>query len=250
MIPYERRQQILKFLEDHEITQIEDLCNRMRDVSESTVRRDLKYLEKEGRLALLGGGGVSLRKRTLDEPVDAKTVQHVAEKEKIAKFAADLVKDGEAIYIDAGSTPLCMLKYLKGKHVVMVTTNALVQNALKSAEISNSDIQCISVGGELKIATASIVGAMTNQMLQRYYFDKAFLGTSGISSQSGFNTPDFREVAKKRIVKEHAKNCYILADSSKYNVSTLCKIFEIGEATLITNEYNDVLKDTDNYMIV
>ncbi len=249
MIPYERRQKEIELLEGKEITQITELCGNFNEISESTIRRDLKALEGEGVVTLLGGGGICLRQGTFDTPVDSKFLQHTSEKERIAQYAASLVKDGDAIYIDAGSTPLMMIRYLKDKTFTIVTTNALVQSELQKAKITDSQIQCIVMGGEIKIATASIVGTITNQMLEGYYFDKAFLGTSGISKLSGFNTPDLREAEKKRIVRTHSTQPYILADSSKYNITTLCKVFDLGEVPLLVDADNEMMQEAGNYTL-
>ena len=106
MIPYERRQEMLKLLGTKDVVQLGDFCETLSDVSESTIRRDLKTLEAEGQVTLLRGGGVKLRQGSYDVPVNSKTIVNVSAKEKIAGYAASLVQDGEDIYIDAGSTVL------------------------------------------------------------------------------------------------------------------------------------------------
>lgn len=103
-------------------------------------------------------------------PVMSKKMKNVSEKDRIAKAAAELVEDGDSIYIDSGSTALDMMKYLRDKNITVVTTNALIYSELQS-----SNIKCIIAGGEINIATASIRGITTNNFLKSYYFDKAFV---------------------------------------------------------------------------
>lgn len=76
-------------------------------------------MEKEGEITLLRGGGACLKRGSYEVPVISKFSKNVEEKERIAKYAADLVKDGESIYIDSGSTALMMIKYLREKILLL-----------------------------------------------------------------------------------------------------------------------------------
>ena len=222
MIPYQRRLQMLQLLEQKEIVSLEDFGKNLKNVSESTIRRDLKTMEA----------------------VNSKSLKNVNEKEAIARYAASLVKDGESIYLDAGSTPLRMLRHLRDRQITIVTTNALVVS-----ELQGTKIKCYVVGGELNVPTASIAGTTTNRELMNCYFDKAFLGISGFSEKAGINTPDAKEAEKKKIVKENSSETYILADSSKAGKSTLCKVFELGEVPIICDKEVEVLVQSGNYLI-
>ncbi len=250
MIPYERRQTILRILKEKEVAQLDDFCEALPEVSSSTVRRDLKTLEAEGQIVNLRGGGARLAQSSYDAPVHSKTTQNVEAKELIARYAASLVQDGEAIYIDAGSTCLRMIPHLKGKHVIVITTNALILTAIQEAGLTQADITCRIVGGDLLYRTASLVGTTTNNQLKSYYFDRAFIGISGVSVVAGFSTPDEREAEKKLIIREHSKQTYVLADSSKLNITTLCRVYRLGEATLITDIDVPAFSAYGNYVVV
>ena len=244
MIPYERRLQIAELLEKNEVVSLDEFCKSLGGVSESTVRRDLKTMEKEGEITLLRGGGACLKRGSYEVPVLSKKSKNVKEKDGIAKVAASLVNDGDSIYIDSGSTALDMVKYLKDKNITVVTTNALI-----CSELQSPNINCIIAGGEINITTASIRGITTNNFLKSYYFDKAFVGISGFSKEAGFNTPDLLEAEKKRIVCKNAGKAYILADSSKSGKNTLCKVIDIDQATLICDKETDVVKEAGDYII-
>lgn len=244
MIPYERRLQMLQLLENKEVVSVEEFSKAFPNVSESTIRRDLKTLAKEGQIILLRGGGACLKNGSYEIPVNSKTMQNVSEKEQIARYAASLVKDGEAIYLDAGSTTLRMVKHLRDKNITIVTTNVLI-----FSELQDTNMDCFIVGGQINISTASISGTVTNSSLMNYYFDKAFLGATGFSMRSGINTPDIREAEKKQIVMKNSSESYVLADSSKEGKSALCKVFELGEVPIICNKESDLLISTGNYII-
>ena len=249
MIPYERRQKMLQLLAQQEVVQLGDFLEKLENVSESTVRRDLKTLEAEGKISMLRGGGATLCQNSYEAPVHSKSIQNVDAKELIARHAASYVKEGETIYLDAGSTTLRMVPHLKGKHVTIITTNALILRAIQEAEVSEQDIKCIVVGGDLLYRTASLVGMATNSQLQKYFFDRAFIGISGVSALAGFTTPDDREASKKLIVRKNSRKSYILADSSKLGVTTLCHVFKVGDIPLITDVEDANLQEYGNYIV-
>lgn len=244
MIPFERRQQMLQALENSEIVTLQDFKEILGETSESTIRRDLKMLANEGEIVLLRGGAAKLMSGSHETSLGSRNILNVKEKDAIAKFAAGLVKDGEVIYLDTGSTTLRMAKYLKDKDITIVTTNALIL-----PELENAKCKCVMIGGDLIIATASLVGPLTDTLLADMYFDKSFIGATGFSLQAGINTPDTREAKKKQIVKANSAKAYVLADSSKSGKSTFCKVFGLGEVTIICEKETPILLETQNYKI-
>lgn len=244
MIPYERQLHILQYLETKEIASIEDFMKIFENVSESTIRRDLKSLAEEGQIVLLRGGGARLKTESYEAPLDAKKNKQVGAKEAIAKYAAGLVEDGDSIYLDSGSTTLGMIKYLKDKKITIVTTNALVYSELQGAHV-----KCYLVGGELNISTASIFGTTTNMTLMEKFFNKAFIGASGFSERAGISTPDVREAEKKQIVHGNSDETYVLMDSSKAEKNTMCKIYDLGQVPIICDKVVPILEKAGNYII-
>jgi DeoR family transcriptional regulator, fructose operon transcriptional repressor len=244
MIPYERRNKILNLLSKKGIINLEEFCTALNTVSESTIRRDLRILEKEGMVENLRGGATKLLNSSFDTPIYSRKILHVDEKEKIAKTAAALVQNGDMIYLDVGTTVIRMVKYLKHKKISIVTTDASIIQ-----ELGDTDLTCILVGGEIIPNTASLVGPMTDTLLKELFFDKAFLGTYGFDLKAGFSSPDIRESTKKKIVKENSNQVYILADSSKEGKRSLAKSFDLGECTLITDKLSDLVKNNTNYIL-
>lgn len=244
MIPYERRKRLLEEMAKQEIIDIDELVRILKTVSKSTVRRDLKTLSEEGQVVLLRGGAVKLKSDSSDTPFNSRSLFHVKEKDLIAKLAASLVKDGEVIYIDSGTTPFRMLNYLRNKQITVVTTSTLLVS-----ELEGTRLDCIILGGQVNKATASIVGPITDNLLKEMHFDKAFVGASGYDLVAGINTPDYQEANKKRIVKAQSRNCYVLADSSKEGKITMCTALDLSEVTLITEKISDALAKQVQYML-
>ena len=246
MIPYERRQQLLQVLEDSEFVTIDHLIGSIEGASESTVRRDLKALADEGLITLLRGGASKVRDKgnTPDTKVESKLILNMEAKDKIARYAASLVKDGDVIYLDAGTTPLKMTKYLHDKDITIVTTNVLIFQ-----ELAGTRAECIIVGGCVNVEMGSVMGDLTVSTLEGLFFDRAFIGITGISPKSGFSTPDLKESRKKKVVKENSRHSYILADSSKFGITSMCKVFELDQVTLITEKEEGIPKECNKYLI-
>lgn len=245
MIPFERRRQMLQAFDNSEIVTLDELKKILNGISESTIRRDLKALAREGEIVLLHGGAARKMSGSYETPVGSRNILNIKEKNSIAKYAAELVSDGEVVYLDAGSTILRMVKYVKSKDITIVSTNALI-----AQELEGGRAKCILIGGELLLSTASLVGPMTDSELENMYFDKAFIGASGFSLEAGINTPDPREAKKKQIVKKNSKETYVLMDSSKSGKSTLCKALELKEVTIICEKETPILLEAGNYLLV
>ena len=212
MVPELRKEEILKSIKQRDISYIKDLAAEL-NISLSTVRRDVAALEQEGSVIVMRGGAVKYKAEDFDEPVVKKKLIHSEEKEIIARKAAALVEDGDCVYVDSGTTTVGMLKYLQGKNA-----------------------KCILLGGEVRDDLESVLGALTEKMISDMYFDKAFIGANGYIPDGGIYTYDDREARKKVIVKDHSKVVYVLMDTSKKNKYAFSKVFDLGEAILITEE--------------
>ena len=241
MIPYLRQKMILDMLQENEIVYINDLKEAMSDVSESTIKRDLRTLAQESRVELLQGGAVKLLGEkgglSFDMPMNRKEQLNKEGKEKIAEYAASLVNSGEVIFLDTSSTVAPMVKYLKDKEVTIVTTSIRLPVMVQS-----ENLRFYLVGGDYNKLTESVLGSSTDELLSSMYFDKAFVGANGFSEAAGITTPDFRESTKKRIVLQNSKETYFLMDASKANVTTFSRVISLEECNLITDKELDLLR--------
>ncbi len=245
MIPYLRKKTILAELQINDIVYIQDFLALLKDVSESTLRRDLRDLEEEGMIEQLQGGAAKIKRTSsFDMPIESKQLIHIQEKEAIARIAASFVKEGEVIYIDSGTNTLLMVKYLKQKKIQIVTSNTYV---LK--EMENAAFTVHILGGDVAARLGSIYGPVTDNQLGTMHFDRAFLGATGFSIRSGVTTPDFQEANKKRIVQKNSDAVYVLADHSKAGKEALCKVFELTDCTIITDTMCDILEGLDTYIL-
>lgn len=253
MIPHLRREAILAGLDIDKIFYLEDILKEFNMISESTLRRDLKVLEDSNQIELLRGGVIrkisqngSHIKEESDLDVDVKKNLNIRNKEVIAKYAASLIEDNDVIYIDSGTSCSYIMKFLKNKNIVIVTSNV---NIIEQYRNVSNNIEIISVGGNLNKKLGSFAGPITENNLKNFNFNKAFLGTTSINLTSGMTTPDLAEANKKRIVKGNSNKSYILVDSSKFNKFAMCKVCDLKECDIITNEYVDLLDNCKSYII-
>lgn len=239
MIPYERKKLILKKLNMQEIVTLDELQKDLANVSISTIRRDLKDLEKVGQVTILPGGAAKLFSRATDIPMSRRTILNRKQKRKIALLAVKEVKKGETIYVDSGSTGEELLLYLLKKEVTVVTS---VTNFKVSSE--NVKAQLYSLGGIVNFTNSSLKGDLTVNNIEHFNFDRAFVGANGVDIKFGYTTPDLSEALKKRKIIEKSQEVYFICDSSKFDKVYMSSIAPLADSVLITNEKSDEIKET------
>lgn len=208
-----RQQQILDRMALDGEVKIAELKDTF-DVTEMTLRRDLEKLEFIGLLRRTFGGAILVGK---DIALQDRTGIMMDEKMSIGQLAAQLVKSGDSIFLDGGSTTLQIAKYLKSEMNITVVTNAL--NI--AAELQAKQISTIVVGGMLLDKTSTLVGPIAAGSIAQMAFDRVFIGTTGISIKHGFSNSNMHEAEIKRLVIEQASEVNIVMDHTKYGLRDL-----------------------------
>lgn len=229
MLTEERHSIIMNLLEAKGIIRIQELVETM-NISESTVRRDLSYLEKRQKLKRIHGGASLLKRKKEELSFSEKSTRNLEEKIKIASYAASLVQDGDCLFLDGGTTTYHMIEHINAKDITVVTNGVLHLNLLLEKGIST-----FIVGGYIKPTTKAVVGQGAVDFLKKYRFDKTFLGINGIHIDYGYTTPDPEEAAIKSLALFLCKDAYVLADDTKFNEVTFSQIANVEDATIITN---------------
>jgi DeoR family fructose operon transcriptional repressor len=203
------------------------------NISESTARRDLLFLDQAGRLKRVHGGATSLKDdcgyEADMESITDKYLFHMEEKKRIAKFAAASIQKKDFVYLDAGSTTEQMADFLGDSEATFVTNSIPLARKLGS-----SKVRIYIVSGRVKGDTEAIVGSEMISMLRRYHFTKGFFGANGISIHAGCSTPDEEEAACKRAAISQCTCCYALADESKFGLSSHVTFADLSEVKIIT----------------
>ncbi len=208
-----RREKILDYLKSNESINTNDLAEIL-EISPLTLRRDLQALDEQGLIVRYYGGAKLANDINNSENILKETDTDLLLNKKkniIAKYAADLIKDGDTVFINSSSTALLMLKYLGNKRVYIVTNNG------KALQVTiPPNVELVLTGGQVYERKQSLVGDFATYILSKITADKCFLGVSGITSDSGISTSVLQETL---INHEMINRCngpvYILADSSK-----------------------------------
>jgi DeoR family transcriptional regulator of aga operon len=229
----ERRRQIQSLIEQNGRVTTEELAERFH-ISLVTIRADLKALAASGAVVRTHGGALAHRDGE-DVPLDVKTGLHHAEKVRIAEAAAAMVRDGETLLIDSGSTTneiarqLCRLP-LQGINVI---TNALnVAMTLAAAP----HVRLVMLGGVLRPDSYALSGPQAENALAGLKADRLFLGVDSLDPDVGLMTPHVLEAQLNAQMIGAAVHVVAVADSSKLlrrNLSVIARVEQIE--TLITD---------------
>ncbi len=246
MLTKQRQELILELLrEKGSITVAE--ARDVLQTSESTVRRDITALDKEGKLVKVFGGAVAAEQTmsVQEYTVSQKEELNQEEKRKIAKYAASFITPGDFVYIDAGTTTAYMLDYIDFPDVTFVT-NA----AAHARRLAGQGMKVILIGGELKASTEAVIGSQAIQMLKDYHFTKGFFGVNGVTKKTGCTTPDINEALVKRTAMEQCRTRYVLCDHSKFGNITPVTFAEFDRAVFLTDRNISGYEDCENVMII
>lgn len=212
MTTFERRQRILKVLDEQSVVKVTELAVDF-DVSEGTIRNDLAALEVEHRLLRVRGGAAAIQQAQM--PAGARVTKsslNVDPKRRIARWAADMVDDGDAIFLDASSTVLYMVSYLQRHQRLTVVTNGL-ETARLLAETTPHTV--ILVGGVLGADTNAVTGLMGIPMLAGLHLRRAFVSGVGFSTATGLTESDLEEARLKQAILDKGCEVVVLVDSTK-----------------------------------
>jgi DeoR family transcriptional regulator of aga operon len=228
-----RRERILALLRQNGQVRVADLAKTL-GVSQVTVRADLEALEREGRLRRLRGGAVLWETRRFELPLEVTRTLHAKEKEAIGKRAAALVRNGDVVILDVGSTTTEMAKALSPnlKDVVVITSALNIALLLEG----HPGISVIVTGGRLRPLQHSLVNPFGTLLLEELNADKAFLGCNGVHPERGFTNTNLEEAEVKKAMVRAAREVYFLADHSKLLQVATAKIAPLSAAkALITD---------------
>jgi len=228
----ERRYEIVKLLDASGKLLITSLCEKF-DVSPATIRSDLRALEQKGLLKRTHGGAIPARNAAFELATRAKEVERIDEKRRIAAHAATLVKDGDTIIIDTGTTTMELAKLLTEKANIKVVTND-IKITLFLEEHTNFEI--FLLGGMLRRDYHCAMGATAIRQIRDLNVDKAFIGVNALSVEKGFSTPSLELANVKKAMMSAATTTIFLIDSQKLDRVSFAQIAGIDEADVLITD--------------
>ncbi|WP_340679686.1 transcriptional repressor AgaR [Paraglaciecola sp.] len=232
MSTIERRHEIVQMTLRDGMVSVTHLANNFQ-VSEVTVRGDLNYLHKKKLLIRARGGALACNEVPKELSLNEKHCAQIDIKRKLAQLAKLQINEGEAIILDSGSTIAELASCLHSFERLVVMTNGLnvAQNLLNAP-----GIEVLMTGGVLRKTSLSFYGRQAEDSLERYHFDKAFLGVDGIDFNSGITTHFEYEAIMNRLMRRVAKEVITVADSSKFNRSGVHKICGLAEIDILITD--------------
>jgi DeoR/GlpR family transcriptional regulator of sugar metabolism len=229
----ERLDLILALLADQGRVSVSELSDRF-DVSAVTIRNDLATLYQQGRLVRTHGGAVLRNSQPTELPAfTLRKDLHYAEKQRIGQAAAAVVRDGDAIALDASTTAWQVARHLKDRHELTVVTNGLF-TALEF--VDSPGVTVVMPGGALRAASASLVGDEGACILDRYNVQKGFFGAGGFTIEEGLTDTSQYEVELKQRMVARSKEVIALVDSSKWGQVTFASLASVDQLAQVISD--------------
>src|SRR5690349_21127981 len=228
----ERLQHILRMLETRDSVPVSEL-SEVFAVSEVTVRSDLAELARQGLVARIRGGVRALSHGQSEVGFDLRIRLEVERKRAIARGAAALVGEGEAVALDASTTAYYLALELRAKRELVVVTNGLlVATALADAP----GITVLVTGGMLRLSAMSLVGDLGADVLRTTRINKGFLGARGLSLSRGLMDLNPDEVRIKQEMADACEQIYGILDGTKWHRSALLSFVSVEDLTGIVTD--------------
>jgi DeoR/GlpR family transcriptional regulator of sugar metabolism len=225
-----RREEILSELYERGHVTVKEAAQRL-DVSEATIRRDLRSLADSGESELVYGGAILPRDH--DFSFQAKSLRQPENKRLIGRIAATLVRDGDQVLIDSGTTALSMAAFLQRKRSLSV----IVNSTRLAGELSrNARTSVIMLGGHYRPDRMDTIGPLALTALDQLRGYAAFVGVDGLSMEFGLTASDIESAHLYRLAIRNAREAILLADHSKFKTPSLFKIVEWGPISRVVTD--------------
>jgi DeoR family transcriptional regulator of aga operon len=224
MLNLERHTKILQLIDERGKVEVGELSRLFR-ISEVTIRNDLKDLHKRGLVRRAHGGAVRIETVNIDPSLQVKAALRADEKQRIGAAAAALIKDGDSVILDSGTTTQQIAKQIKGRKDLTVITNGInVAMELLGAK----DVRLVLLGGMVRQNSYSAVGHFAEDMLRQLSADKLFLAVDACDLDFGLSTPNPEESKVNQAMVQIAKEKILVADSSKFGKRSLSRIVPLS----------------------
>jgi len=210
-----------------------DVLARQLKVSGMTIRRDLEQLENQGDIIRTYGGAALAQRLTFEFTFRGQEHSNNAEKQAIAQQAAALVQNDQVVMLDTGTTTLQIAQALVDKkNVTLITTSLAIVSKVQFA----AGIRVVLLGGFLRRGSPDMHGPLTEQNVEQFKTDIAFMGADAIDDQGTTYTSDLQVLNLDRKMAANAARVVVVADSSKFGKSEMCKVLESKEYDLILTD--------------
>ena len=227
MFEIERLKKIQELLQEKTSMSVQKLAEILF-VSETTIRRDLNELERQGLVKRIHGGAVLITGTAQEVPLYLRERQNSGIKEQLAYRAISYIRNGQVLFLDASSTVQRMVPHLAGFRNLTIITNGL-KTAQELSELSHN-VYC--TGGLQLHNSSAYVGPYAEHMVRQINADIFFFSSRGLSPEGRITDTSADETQLRRIMFEQSKQRIFLCDSSKFNLCychNLCHVEQVDE---------------------
>lgn len=230
MLEYNRLSQILKILSEKKSCTVQLLARQLY-VSESTVRRDLNILERQGHVRRVFGGVILLENDQKDLPFYGHTSQETS-KEIMAQRAVELIENGSVIMLDASSTVNALIRYLnRFKGLTIITNSAMTAGGLQEL-----DARVYITGGYMPRNSQGFVGSFAENMIRRYNADVLFFSCGGLSMTGQLSDTADEEMSIRRVMLHQARKRVLMCDSGKFGRSLCFNLCSMDDVDVLMSD--------------
>lgn len=229
---------ILERLRTQTVVEVNALAEDL-GVSAVTIRSDLDSLDRKRLLRRIRGGAMAVRPARFEPPADLPGHSRNAEKARIGAMAARMIRSGETVILDAGSTAMAVALALPDdlRDVLVVTSSLDVAMALQPCP----GVSIVVTGGKLKETgrnptARSLISPFGTLLLERINADSAFLCCAGIDARRGFTNASLEEIEIKRAMMNASRRVVMLGDSSKIGHVAGARIADVTEVTTLVSD--------------
>jgi len=229
----ERREQIVEYINGEGSVSFAQLKQKFPDVSEMTLRTDLKTLDKQRLIIRVHGGAKSVGYAVGTDDLLARRVgRRSAEKTAIAQKAAELIRPGHTIFIDSGSTTTALASAMEDMELMVFTNSITVATELAQL----TQVMTYLVGGRLNRHSMSTTGGRAIDEVRKLTFDQVFLGTTGYQRSEGFSCGFDDEAVFKQTLVQRSHKRIVLMDSSKENRPSTFRFCGLNDVRTVVSD--------------
>jgi DeoR/GlpR family transcriptional regulator of sugar metabolism len=230
MLTEQRKQAILALLKQKGQVVAKEISRSM-DVSEDTIRRDLRELAHAGLLQRVHGGALP----SSPAMADFAGRESIAPEGKVAvgRAAARMICRGQVVILDGGTTAKQIARHIPRELKATIVTHS---PTIALELLHHSEIEVILIGGRLFKHSVVAVGATAVEAIAKLHADTYFMGVTGIHPKTGLTTGDFEEAAVKRALSQASADTFVLASSEKLNAASPYSIVPLDAITGIITE--------------
>ena len=230
----ERRALILRLLEQKEEVSVVEL-SQQTGISEVTIRKDLTLLQSRHLLLRTRGGAMRkpIANTNNETAISKKRMFNFKEKERIGAEAVKMIKEGDMIMLDSGTTTLEIAKQLGKFHNLRILTNAM---NIATELMNYKDFDVVLLGGNVRKNSLSMVGPVSLLSLHNFRGYKLFLGVDSFSLDEGVSTPNLEEALLNQVMIQQAEQVIAVFDSSKFNKRSFVHIADAKELDCIITD--------------